>query len=93
MDKAGREQYEDSLPDFARAIDLDPKPLEALAFSGLILAYLDRYDEAFAAYAWALEIDPNHGWAIAFRGELDPYFEWAVRRRDQLIAERSRKGT
>jgi tetratricopeptide (TPR) repeat protein len=86
MDKVGRDQYEESLPDFARAIDLDPKHLEALAFKGLVLAYLDRYDEAFAAYARALEIDPNYGWAIAFRGDSYGY----LGRYDEALRELNR---
>jgi tetratricopeptide (TPR) repeat protein len=52
-----------AIPDFQKAIDLDPKNAEAWLWLGLSLRKENRDDEARKAFAKSLELNPNRLWA------------------------------
>jgi tetratricopeptide (TPR) repeat protein len=57
-----------SIPDFQKAIELDPKNAEAYLWLGLSLRKENRDAEARAAFTKSLELNPNRAWA---RQQLD----------------------
>jgi len=57
-----------SIPDFQKAIELDPKNAEAYLWLGLSLRKENRDAEARAAFTKSLELNPNRVWA---RQQLD----------------------
>jgi tetratricopeptide (TPR) repeat protein len=52
-----------SIPDFQKAIELDPKNAEAWLWLGLSLRKENRDAEARQAFAKSLELNPNRVWA------------------------------
>jgi tetratricopeptide (TPR) repeat protein len=52
-----------SIPDFQKAIELDPKNAEAYLWLGLSLRKENRDAEARAAFTKSLELNPNRVWA------------------------------
>jgi tetratricopeptide (TPR) repeat protein len=52
-----------SIPDFQKAIELDPKNAEAYLWLGLSLRKENRDPEARQAFAKSLELNPNRVWA------------------------------
>ena len=52
-----------SIPDFQKAIELDPKNAEAFLWLGLSLRKENRDAEARQAFAKSLELNPNRVWA------------------------------
>jgi tetratricopeptide (TPR) repeat protein len=51
-----------AMPDFQKAIELDPKNAEAYAYLGLSLRDLKKMPEAHQAFAKALELNPKRVW-------------------------------
>ncbi len=52
-----------SIPDFQKAIELDPKNAEAYLWLGLSLRKENRDAEARQAFTKSLELNPNRVWA------------------------------
>ena len=52
-----------AIPDFQKAIELDPKNAEAYLWLGLSMRKENRDDEARKAFAKSLELNPNRLWA------------------------------
>ena len=52
-----------SIPDFQKAIELDPRNAEAYLWLGLSLRKENRDSEARQAFAKSLELNPNRVWA------------------------------
>jgi Flp pilus assembly protein TadD len=50
------------MPDFQKAIELDPKNAEAYAYLGLTLRDEKKMPEARQAFAKALELNPKRIW-------------------------------
>lgn len=51
--------YEESLEDIARTLELEPRHFGALSGRGLVYTKLDKLDRALAAYEAALEVHPQ----------------------------------
>jgi tetratricopeptide (TPR) repeat protein len=51
-----------AIPDFQKAIELDPRNAEAYLWLGLSLRKENRDDEARKAFTKALELNPNRLW-------------------------------
>ena len=100
---------EQALPWFERALRLQPNSVEALTNRAVCLGQMQRFDEAFAAYARVKAIIPNNAqidWNLALLQMLTGNFEkgWAGRearwkRRDSPAlpglqpAQMARRGT
>ena len=52
-----------AIPDFEKAIQMDPKNAEAYLWLGLSLRKENRDAEARTAFTKALELNPNRAWA------------------------------
>ncbi|MCG6134755.1 MAG: tetratricopeptide repeat protein [Nostoc sp. LLA-1] len=63
------ERYTEALPDFDRAIELDPNYKLAIANRGATYLLMERYTEALPDFDRAIELDPNDKWLIVIRGE------------------------
>jgi tetratricopeptide (TPR) repeat protein len=63
-------QYEVALSCAERAADIDPRSVEAHHNRGLALAALERWDDARAAFAHALAIDPDDPETLAGAADL-----------------------
>ncbi|MEM9215099.1 MAG: tetratricopeptide repeat protein [Cyanobacteria bacterium P01_F01_bin.150] len=48
------QSYDDALISCDRALDLEPRNIEALVFRGVALNYLGRYQDSYASYANAM---------------------------------------
>jgi superkiller protein 3 len=57
---AGKEQWDDAIAEYKRAIELDPKFAKAYMNLGIALAAKNRLDDAIAEYKKAIEIDPKN---------------------------------
>jgi tetratricopeptide (TPR) repeat protein len=67
----GNEQPALALTYLTQAIQLADCPYDisnAFAHRGLSYALMQRYEECFADFDDALQLDPDNGWAILFRG-------------------------
>ncbi len=53
------DRYDESIMNFAKALEIKPESLEALNFYGITLKSLGRMDEARAMFAKALELQPE----------------------------------
>jgi len=52
---------------YGEALARDPRNPDALTGQGIALQYLERYEEAVAAYDQALAIRPDHELAVKWR--------------------------
>ncbi|MCC5599883.1 tetratricopeptide repeat protein [Nostoc favosum] len=82
-------RYEEALPDFDRAIELDSKYAWALANRGVTYHLMKRYTEALEDFDRLIELNPKYDWAITIRGvtyrliELNPKYEWVIASRGE----------
>jgi tetratricopeptide (TPR) repeat protein len=53
---------------FAKVVARDPKNADAYSLQGFALRWMNRYDDAFAAYAKALALNPQHKGALHYSG-------------------------
>jgi tetratricopeptide (TPR) repeat protein len=67
-DKA-QKYYRESLTSFIDAVSAQPKMYQAWNYLGFANRHLGNYDDALAAYAKALQINPDYPDAIEYRGE------------------------
>jgi tetratricopeptide (TPR) repeat protein len=65
---ADLQQYEAALADYNRAIELNPKLVEAYTNRGALYADLQQYEQALADYNRAIELNPQFVGAYAGRG-------------------------
>ena len=77
-------EWEKAEQEFKQAIQLNPKDAEALSYYAMFLGFVDRFDEAMALCARALEVDPlsllinmNVGWTYFSAGLAKEAFEQA----------------
>lgn len=83
------DDYEAALPDFNRAIELDP--VNNVALGGRAYAYfqLSRYEEALADTTLLMEIEPDDDWNFYFHGRILAWlerYEEALAALDQAVA-------
>ncbi|MEH2452744.1 tetratricopeptide repeat protein [Nostoc sp.] len=82
-------RYEEALPDFDRAIELDSKYAWALANRAVTYHLMKRYTEALEDFDRLIELNPKYDWAITIRGvtyrliELNPKYEWVIASRGE----------
>ncbi|AUB36818.1 Tetratricopeptide [Nostoc flagelliforme CCNUN1] len=82
-------RYEEALPDFDRAIELDSKYAWAIASRGVTYRLMKRYTEALEDFDRLIELNPKYDWAITIRGvtyrliELNPKYEWVIASRGE----------
>jgi tetratricopeptide (TPR) repeat protein len=67
--KKAQELYEKAAGEFIDAIGAKPTMYEAWNYLGFCKRHLGNYDDSLAAYAKALELNPNYPDAIEYRGE------------------------
>jgi tetratricopeptide (TPR) repeat protein len=67
-DKA-QKSYHEAQGSFIDAVGAQPKMYQAWNYLGFANRHLGNYDDALAAYAKALELNPNYPEAIEYRGE------------------------
>ena len=53
-------RYEEEILCYDKALQIDPKFVEAWYNKGVVLGYLDRYEEAILCFDKALQIDPKY---------------------------------
>lgn len=68
LDKAHK-SYEKAAGEFVDAISAQPKMYQAWNYLGFAKRHLGSYDDSLAAYAKALELNPDYPDAIEYRGE------------------------
>ena len=78
-------RWEESIQDFKRALDLDPRNLLVQQQIAATYADLRRYAEAKSAYDRALAIDPNHVEAKVARASVDLAWKADTRPLHQMI--------
>lgn len=64
------EKYEEAIPDFDKAIQLNPNFAEAWGLRGAVKAQLQRYEEAILDYDKAIELKPYFAEAWGLRGMI-----------------------
>ncbi len=69
-DAKARDQFEDAVKDFKKAIKHDPSLIEAHNYLGFSYRKLGDFESALAAYNAALAIDSLYEPALEYRGEL-----------------------
>jgi tetratricopeptide (TPR) repeat protein len=63
-----RNEYNNALADFTRAIELNPGRHWAIANRGFTYLLVDQYGKALTDLTKAIELNPKYDWAIANRG-------------------------
>jgi tetratricopeptide (TPR) repeat protein len=63
-----RGRYDDAISYFSKAIEIDPRLVEAYKNRGNIYSRMGKYDQAILDYNKALEIDPADAWVYHYRG-------------------------
>ncbi|CAG8589796.1 6196_t:CDS:2 [Diversispora eburnea] len=53
-------EYEESIPDYSRAIEIEPNNVNALISGGEAYGMIEEYEESIADLSRALEIEPNN---------------------------------
>ncbi|MDW0288181.1 MAG: tetratricopeptide repeat protein, partial [Nitrososphaeraceae archaeon] len=61
-------KYEEAISWYDKALEADPKNVDALYNKGVALGYLGRYEEAIIWYDKALEVDPKNVDALYNKG-------------------------
>jgi tetratricopeptide (TPR) repeat protein len=68
---ADKEDYDNAIAEYSRAIELDPNSARAFHDRGYVYDYnKDDYDQAIADYTRAIELDPNYWEAYYNRGNV-----------------------
>jgi tetratricopeptide (TPR) repeat protein len=67
--KKAQELYEKAAGEFVDAVGAKPTMYEAWNYLGFCKRHLGSFDDSLAAYAKALELNPNYPDAIEYRGE------------------------
>lgn len=57
---AGEKKYQEALAEYERALDAEPKNVEALLLTGLAHANLSQFDKAISQTQKAAELDPSY---------------------------------
>ena len=78
--------FSGALPEFKRALELNPHSVFAHRFYGLYLSYFERFDEAIAEIKSAIEIDPTSLYSNKMLGDILYY----AHRYDEAIAQYQR---
>jgi Flp pilus assembly protein TadD len=60
--------WKSAAENFAKVVARDPKNADAHSLHGFALRWMNRYDEAFTAYAKALALNPQHKGALHYSG-------------------------
>ena len=63
-------RYANTLADYTKTLESDPKNVDALVMRGLVYIHLKRYADAVADYTKVLEIDPKNEDARSARDRL-----------------------
>jgi len=61
------ERYEEALPFFDRALEIEPEHVDALKAKGIILIFMERYEEASLILDKAVELAPEDRDALNFK--------------------------
>jgi tetratricopeptide (TPR) repeat protein len=77
-----KENYEDAIVNYDKAIEINPSHVSAWNNKGIALSRLKRYENAINCYDKAIEINPNHANACynkakAFRDLAQSYLDKA----------------
>ncbi|MDR0568304.1 MAG: tetratricopeptide repeat protein [Spirochaetaceae bacterium] len=69
MANFARSQYEDSIADFSRSLELDPTSHKAAYYRGVVKSVLQRYSEAIDDFTLSLTINPYYAFCFYRRGQ------------------------
>jgi len=84
-----KKRHAESLPLYAKAIELDPKLARAWTNRGLVLRRMGRIKDAVADHTEALQVTPGFPWALMNRSvalHIQGNYELAKKDLDRLIA-------
>jgi len=83
-----KENYDDAIVNYDKAIELNPSFTSAWNNKGIALSRLKRYEDAIKCYDKVIEIDPNH--ANAWYNKAKAFRDMGQSRLDKANEDRTR---
>ena len=68
MDYGKKDQFDQAMSDFNKALEIDPTSAMAYHHRGVLYTFKGQYDQAFSDFSKALEINPRFASAYSSRG-------------------------
>ncbi|MDR0568038.1 MAG: tetratricopeptide repeat protein [Spirochaetaceae bacterium] len=75
MANFARSQYEESIQDFTKSLDLDPESHKAAYYRGVVKSVLQQYPEAIDDFTLSLKINPYYAFCFYRRGQAYYHLE------------------
>ncbi|MDR2535899.1 MAG: (p)ppGpp synthetase [Treponema sp.] len=75
MANFARSQYDESIMDFTKSLELDPQSYKAVYYRGVVKAVLQQYLEAIDDFTFSLKINPYYAFSFYRRGQAYYHIE------------------